>query len=118
MILLIDEMWPPDAAEQLRRRDRSAISVHERADLRRRDDVLIFAVAQAEGLTIVTENVPDFRPFVAAVLQEGSSFPGIIYTTDHRFPRGNPRTVGRLITALDLLLSRQIDLTNVEHWLE
>ena len=53
----------------------------------------------------------------AGLLAAAESHPGLIYTSDRRFPRHDPRTVGRLVTALHAVLSRDLDLTNLEHWL-
>ena len=117
MKLLLDEMWPPDSAIQLRRRGHDVVAVAERPDLRHQPDGVVFAAAQAEGRCIVTEDVGDYRPLGIAALREGESHPGLIFTTDRRFPRHDPRTAGRLVTALAELLSQDRELTNLEHWL-
>jgi len=115
--LLLDEMWSPDIAEQLRRRGHDVIAVAERPDLRRQSDNLIFATAQREGYTIVTENVADFRSLGIAADEQGQSHHGLIFTSNRQFPRHNPRTLGRLVIALDELLSKNPDDLNFEHWL-
>gem|GEM_PF-4445081 len=71
--LLLDEMWSPDIAEQVRRRGHDVIAVAETMDLRGLPDDLIFAIAQRNGYAIVTENVIDFRPLGAAEIQRGRS---------------------------------------------
>jgi hypothetical protein len=34
----------------------------------------------------------------------------LVFTTDRQFPRGDPATIGRLVTALDALLAAEPDL--------
>jgi hypothetical protein len=43
--LLLDEMWPPSIAVQLRRRGHDVEAVAERADLRGQADDAVFSVA-------------------------------------------------------------------------
>ncbi|MPZ15237.1 MAG: hypothetical protein GEU73_12575 [Chloroflexi bacterium] len=93
------------------------VAVAERPDLRNQPDGVVFAVAQAEGRCMVTEDVGDYRPLGIAALQEGESHLGLMFTSDRRFPRHDPRTPGRLVTALVELMSQDRTLTNLEHWL-
>jgi predicted nuclease of predicted toxin-antitoxin system len=115
--LLIDEMWPPEFAVQLRRRGHDVVSVHERAELRGHSDPTVFAAAQAEGRAVVTENASDYRPIGALAIAHGRSHSGLIFTSDHRFPRHDTPTVGRVVVALDALVSSEAELDNREHWL-
>ena len=117
MKLLLDEMWSPAVAEQLRQRGHVAAAVNERDDLRTMSDATIFEVAQHEELTIVTENSRDFRPLVVDYINRGRPHFGCIYTTHRQFPRDDDRTIGRLIRALDTLLQTKTQLTDIEHWL-
>ncbi len=110
-------MWPAGIAATLRERGHHAEAVTERADLRGRDDETIFAVAQEEGRVIVTENVVDFRPLARERLHRGEGYCGLVFTTNKRFPRHDPRTVGRLVTALDRLLASDLSFDSVEYWL-
>lgn len=66
---------------------------------------------------MVTENVGDYRPLAAAALQHGHSHCGLVRTSNHRFPRHDPGTLRRLVTALDRLLSSATVVANLEHWL-
>lgn len=60
MRFLLDEMYPPAAAERLRdRHDHDAVHVTE-AGLRATEDADIAAVARAEGRVMVTDNVADY----------------------------------------------------------
>ncbi len=110
-------MWPPAVAEQLRLRGHDVVGVAERPDLRGQADAVVFAMAQGEGRVIVTENVGDYRPLAAQALQDGRSHAGLIFTSNRRYPRHDPRTAGRMVTVLDTLLSEGLGLANREHWL-
>jgi len=115
--LLLDEMWPPAVAGALRRRGHDVVAVAERPELRGQPDDVILAVAQAEGRAVVTENVVDYLPLAAERLTRGDVHAGVILTSHRRYPRSNPRTIGRLVSALDALLSALPEGTNLEHWL-
>ena len=54
MKLLLDEIWPPRIADQLRRRGHDVVAVAEYAELRGQPDTVIWAVAQEQGRTVVT----------------------------------------------------------------
>ena len=117
MKLLLDEMWPPEAAHQLRLRGRDVEAVVERPELRGKPDEVIFSAAQSEGRAVVTENVADYLPLAAARIQAGQSHFGLILTSNRRYPRHEPRTLGRLVAALDELMSGGLDEKNLECWL-
>lgn len=117
MNLLLDEMWPPEIAVQLRLRGHDVIAVAERQDLRGQPDAAIFAEAQAQGRAIVTENVADYRPLAAYELQVGRSHAGLVFTTNRAFPRHDERTPGRLVAALDDLLRSAAWSADREFWL-
>ncbi len=114
---LLDEMWPPDIASQLRGRGHDVHAVAERAELRGQPDSVVFVIAQTEGRAVVTENVVDYRPLAAEAISRGGSHCGLVLTSNRRFSRHDPRTVGRLVTALHELLSTDLDITDREHWL-
>jgi predicted nuclease of predicted toxin-antitoxin system len=110
--LLLDEMFPVALAEQLRARGHDAVSVHESEFVRLRaaPDRDVFMAALASDRALVTENVADFIPLEAAALAEGRPVPRMVLTTDRQFPRGEPRTFGRLVTAIDALVRETQDL--------
>ena len=116
MKLLLDEMWPPTVAVALRRRGHDVVAVAERPDLRGQPDEAIIAEALADARAIVTENVVDFRPLASAALRAGRPSPPLIFTSDRSYPRAVRRTAGRLVAALDSLLSTRESLDG-EHWL-
>ena len=117
MKLLLDEMWSPAIAAALRERGHDAIAVAERSDLRGQPDEVIFAEALADARAIVTENVVDYRPLASAALRSGRASPTLIYTSNRAYPRASRRTAGRLVIALDALLTTR-DGVEGEHWLE
>ncbi len=109
MKLLLDEMYSTVVAEQLREHGHDVASVldqdHDR--LRGAPDEHVFAAAIAEQRVLVTENVSDFRRLDDEALANGREYPGLIYTTNRQFPRGDSATIGRLVLALDRLLALQ-----------
>lgn len=118
MKLLLDEMWSALVAVQLRARGHDVVAVTERPDLRGKSDELVFALAQTESRVLVTDNVADYRPLLARAIQGGHAHPGVVFTTNRRFPRGDPRTVGRIVLALHELLEESPSLAHREFWLE
>lgn len=113
MKLLLDEMYAPAVAEQLRARGHDVISVHDPSyqRLEGEPDAEVFAVAAAEGRTLVTEDVAGFRRLEAEALARGEQPPGLIFTTNRQFPRGDPATIGRLVLSLESLLEQQQAIT-------
>ena len=106
MKLLLDEMFPYSIAEQLRARGHDVVAVGERATWRGASDRQVFAIAQAEGRALVTDDV-GFRSIDAEHRTRGKAHYGLVFTSNRRFPRGRPRTVGRLVRALDRFLSTE-----------
>lgn len=106
MRLLVDEMYSPAVAEQLRARGHDAASVHAPGFrmLESEPDEEVWSAALAAGRVLVTENVGDFSRIQAEALSRGQPITPLIFTTDRQFPRGHPGTTGRLVIALDRLL--------------
>jgi hypothetical protein len=102
--LLLDEMYPPSIAEGLRARGHDVVAVGERPELRGAADEVAFAAAQEEGRAIATDDV-GFRAIEAQHRSRGEAHRGPVFTTNRRFPRGRPATVGRLVRSLDRFLS-------------
>ena len=115
MKLLLDEMWPPSAAEALRERGHDAQAVVERPDLRTRSDAAIFAAARVEDRAIVTRDIGDYRSLAVAEVEAGRPYPALILTSSRRWPQG-ARAVRRLVNALDALLASGAEIEG-EHWL-
>jgi hypothetical protein len=118
--LLLDEMYAPVVAAELRRRGDDVMSVHDLGSAlpTGATDAEVLAFAQREECVLVTENLRDYRPLESGVLSAGSHHAGIVYTSDRRFPRGDPATVGALVQALDALLRAAPDLRDRSLFLE
>lgn len=104
MKLLLDEMYARDIAEGLRERGHDVASASERDDLRSVADAVIFEQMQVEGRVIVTNNVRDFSPLAQQALQSGSTFYGIVFTSDRSLPRSKGH-IGTFIGLLDLFMN-------------
>lgn len=107
MKLILDEMYPPAVAEQLRACGHDVVSVHdpEHRYLEGAPDEEVFAAALAEERALVTENVPDFRRLEADALARGEAHATLVFTSNRQFPRGERGTIGRLVEALHVLLN-------------
>lgn len=115
MKLLLDEMFSGVLAQQLRRRGHDVVGIQDPgcARLQGASDRDVFEAALAEHRTIVTEDVSGFRSLEISAVAEGRAVPHFIFTTDRQFPRGEPATLGRLVRALDELLSSEAELPAV-----
>lgn len=87
-------------------------SVHdpEYRTLEREPDGEVWAAAITADRVLVTENVRDFRRIETDALARAQPVARLIFTTDRQFPRGDPATVGRLVTALDASLHAEPEL--------
>jgi predicted nuclease of predicted toxin-antitoxin system len=112
MKLLLDEMYAPAIAQRLRARGHDVASVHDPSyrTLEGEPDEEVWAAAVADDRALVSENAQDFRRLEAEALARSQPRAPLIYTTDRQFPRGDPATIGRLVTALDALLATEPDL--------
>lgn len=119
MKLLVDEMYPPVIAEQLRSRGHDVDAVTARRDLRSLSDADVFAAAQRERRAVVTENIGDFSTIADAADERGHAHHGLILVDPAKYPRGRARTIGRMVTQLDTLLNdhRGDEATSLRHWL-
>ena len=119
MKLLLDEMLQAVIAEQLRRRGHDVDAVTERSELRAAGDPELFAVAQQESRALVTEDIEDFSREASLADGRGQAHYGLILIRAAKYPRGNRRTVGRLIKALDEFLRAHPGerATSLRHWL-
>jgi predicted nuclease of predicted toxin-antitoxin system len=104
--LLLDEMFSPAIAAELRGlgHDAVAVAVAARPDLRSKSDEEIFAWASAEKRWLLTENVKDFRPIMLRALQAGPPGCGLLFTSSRAFPRSR-KNPGPLIMALQAWLT-------------
>jgi predicted nuclease of predicted toxin-antitoxin system len=102
--LLLDEMFSPAIAAELRQRGHDVIAVADRADLRSKSDEEIFAWASAERRWLLTENVKDFRPIMLRVVSAGPPGCGLLFTSSRAFPRSR-KNPGPLTNALHAWLT-------------
>lgn len=119
MKLLIDEMYPPSIAEQLRDRKHDVEAVTERAELRALADAGLFTLAQQEQRAVVTENIADFSVIVDVCDQRGQAHFGLVLVPATRYPRGRSGTIGHMAAELDRLLGEHPEETptSLRHWL-
>jgi predicted nuclease of predicted toxin-antitoxin system len=102
--LLLDEMFSPVIAADLRQLGHDVIAVADRPDLRSKSDEEIFAWASAGKRWLLTENVKDFRPIMLRALSAGAPGCGLLFTSSRAFPRSR-KNPGSLIRALDAWLT-------------
>lgn len=119
MRLLLDEMFSPRIARQLRDRGHDVVAVNERAEWLGLSDSDVMSLARREHRAVVTNNLRDFRPLHAeAVIPGGPGHFGMVLV-----PSNYRRTVadtGRIIKALEAALAERPDddsLANGETWL-
>lgn len=113
--LLLDEMFSPAIAAQLRARGHDVIAVAAEPTLRALSDAELYAWAGSNGRRLVTENAKDFRP----LLQRADSSTGaaLLLTSSRTFPRSR-RSAGTLVVAIDSWLSqRDVRSRPLEDWL-
>ena len=103
-LLLLDEMFTDDIAQQLRTKGYDVISVVADPALAGLPDDQILAYATTEGRALVTANVKDFIPLDTRYRAADQSHAGLILVSTKTFPqnRGFPSAV---TTALAVLLS-------------
>jgi hypothetical protein len=112
--LVLDEMFAPVIAKQLRERNHDVVAVADDPQLRAMTDPELLAWAHEHQRRIVTENVRDFRPLVV----DDPAGPGVLFTSSRTLPR-DKRGVGRLVAALDAWITRATSAEHsVEAWLE
>lgn len=119
MKLLIDEMLQAVIAEQLRRRGHDVDAVTERSELRGLPDRELFALAQEECRAFATEDIEGFSRAASLADGRGQSHYGLILIEPGKYPRARPRTIGRLVKALDEFLRAHPGerATSLRHWL-
>lgn len=117
MRLVIDEMYSPAIAEQLRARGHDAIAVQDVAGLAGLSDNALLSWAHDHERAIITENVVDFLTLHADCLQTGGRHSGIILASNAAYPRARASTLGAVVVALDRLLTQVDRLDTDVRWL-
>jgi predicted nuclease of predicted toxin-antitoxin system len=115
--LLLDEMFSPAVAAELRQLGHDVIAVADQPELQSKSDDEVFAWACAEKRWVLTENVQDFRPILLRALQSGLPACGLLFTSSRTFPRSRKNS-GPLIRALHTWLTAEPPAPSVtESWL-
>lgn len=123
MRLVLDEMWTPTIASELRKRGFDVIAIGETEQRSRYagiPDHEVFARAQEQARTIVTDNVPDYEQTRRDWESRGSSHHGVIYALNPPFNRHRGGAVGQMVRALEHFLRSapaQADPFNRIHFL-
>lgn len=112
--LVLDEMFSPVIAAELRSRGFDVLSVADDPQLRSMSDPELYKWATERDRRIVTENVKDFRPLA----RQETAGPGLLFTSARTFPRSR-RSSGLLIGAIDAWLrTSDAGLRVPEVWLQ
>jgi predicted nuclease of predicted toxin-antitoxin system len=104
--LLLDEMYPPRIAAELRKRGHDVAAVAEQPELRAMDDEGLLNRATANGRAVVTEDF-DFIEIANVYALEARSYHGVILASSSTFPR-TERGIGALIRALEAYLNSHL----------
>jgi hypothetical protein len=119
--LLIDEMYPPAVAEQLRKAGHDAVSIHDDASTRGLDDAAVCGLAVSAGRAVVTENAADFLLVVRNLLATGERAPTLVITSNRSFPRHPASFTGQAVRALCAFCEAHQGAdaaTGAVHWLQ
>lgn len=115
--LLLDEMFAPELAAELRRRGHRVTAVAETPALRAMNDPALFEWAAGNSEWLLTENVKDFRPLLVAAQADDHPFVNLLLTSSRSFPRSR-RNPHPLTEALTAWLERPIARSpSAEEWL-
>lgn len=120
MKLLLDEMFAPELARQLRRRGHDVEAVGERVDLSGRADSEVLATAAGEGRAVLTEDVSDYSGLAQQYVREERHHHGIVLTSAKRFTR-REAGFGHLVRAIEAFLAEHPTddaLKDQVRWLE
>lgn len=116
MRLLLDELFPPAIAVQLRRHGHDAATVQE-LGLTGASDEVVWERASGEDRILVTENARDLVPLAQASVTRGRHHPGLIVTSNRSLPRHRGGGIGSLVLALLRLAEEAPDLHDRTEWL-
>lgn len=118
--LLLDEMWSPTIAEELRRRGHDVAATLESDELRGLSDEALLEFARSARRVIVTQDVGDSSELLLRWSSEDRDHHGVILVSPRRFS-SSTSGVGALVRALDAVLRAHPgddDLVNDRMWLE
>lgn len=123
MKLVLDEMWNPAIAVELRKREHDVIAIKESEHSRYSGipDDEVFALAQEESRAVVTDNIPDYEQARMDWDATGRTHYGIVYALNPPFNRHRGSAViGQIVRALDAFLNSeaaQVEPFNNVHYL-
>ena len=103
MKLLLDEMFSPRIARELRAHGHDVVAIKERPDLIGRRDREIVRLMAAERRTIVTNDVDDYGAIATRFASSGDEHYGMLFTSDQTMPR-NKASLPLYISVLQALL--------------
>jgi len=107
--LLLDEMWAPTIAVELRKRHFDVIAINEPAHAGRYAGILddeVFARAQEDGRALVTDNIPDYEKARLDWEAHGTAHRGLVYALNPPFNRHRgDAVIGQMVKALAQFLS-------------
>jgi uncharacterized protein DUF5615 len=117
--LLLDEMFSPLVAAELRGRGHDVVAIKERDEWQSLSDPDVLAVARTEQRAVVTANLRDFRPLhVELVAARGEGHAGMVFVpASFRLTRA---ATGQIVAALEARLAEypgDEDLANGETWI-
>ncbi len=98
MKLLLDEMYSPALARELRAAGVDVKTVAE-LGLAGSADAEVFSAAHAQGRAVLTENVGDFARIFAEYVAAGRRHPGVLIALSSRFSR-RPADIGAIVSAV------------------
>lgn len=109
MKVLLDEMWTPTIAVELRSRDLDVVAISEPLHADRYagiPDDEVFVRAQDDGRAIVTDNIADYERARRDWESRGQAHHGVIYALNPPFNRHRGGAViGQMVRALSAFLS-------------
>ncbi len=119
MKLLLDEMFSPLIAAELRARGYDAVAIKERDEWQSLSDPDVVAVARIEQRSVVTANLRDFRPLHAELIAAGGEGDAGMVFVPASF-RLTKAATGQIVAALEARLAEypgDEDLANGETWI-
>ena len=119
MKLLLDEMFSPLVAAELRARGHDAVAIKERDEWQSLSDTEVVGLARTEQRAVVTANLRDFRPLHVELVAAGAEgHTGMVFVpASFRLTRA---ATGRIVEALETRLAEfpgDEDLVNGETWI-
>ncbi len=113
---MLDEMFAPMLAEQLRTEGFDVVAVAGHTVLAAASDEDVMRWAALESRRLVTENIKDFQPLVPRAIERGDAAARMLHTSSRRFPRTR-RNPSPLLEALRRWLKQPAGQASPVDWL-